>query len=347
MREVFGLLLVALVATGQRVRGGTFTNPLLASGPDPWSFQKDGWYYYMNTTWLDLTIARTRNLADLSTAESKVVWRPPATGPLSQELWAPEIHFLDSKWYIYVSGDDGDNYNHRLWVLENASLDPLEGNWTVKGCLYDAANDFWAIDGTVFEYGGTRYALWSGWLGQTNGQQNIFIAPMKNPWTLAGSRVLLSSPTQPWERLGSKLPGPPGPHNTTNVYVNEGPQILQRGKRLYIVYSANGCWTDYYCLGALSFSGTDVLDPSSWSKMEGPLFATDSEAGVYAPGHNSFFTSPDGAESWILYHANPKPNAGCGWLRSPRAQIFKWDSDDTPLFGTPVPSGVPIARPSG
>jgi GH43 family beta-xylosidase len=37
------------------------------------------------------------------------------------------------------------------------------------------------------------------------------------------------------------------------------------------------------------------------------VFQTSEENGVYAPGHNSFFTSPDGKEDWILYHANTKP----------------------------------------
>jgi GH43 family beta-xylosidase len=325
-----------------RMRDGTFVNPLLPSGPDPWVLEHDGAYFYMNTTWTTLSIARVRNPADLHAAESVVVWVPPRSGPFSQELWAPEIHFLDGSWFIYVAADDGNNDNHRLWVLQNESPDPLSGNWSMRGRVFDPANDTWAIDGTVFEHEGSLYMLWSGWLGAVNGQQNIFIARMANPWTLSSGRVLLSSPTEPWERLGSLLPD-----NVTHVYVNEGPQAVRNAEgNLFVSYSANGCWTDYYSLGALRFLGGDILDPHSWKKLPGPLFETSVAAGVYAPGHNAFFKSPDGTEDWLLYHANPGPNAGCGWLRSPRAQQFAWDASGAPVFGTPVPAGMPIARPS-
>jgi len=64
----------------------TFTNPLLDSGPDPWVMSRDGWYYYMNTTAVNLTIRKTRDITDLRHAETKVVWKPPASGPLAISL---------------------------------------------------------------------------------------------------------------------------------------------------------------------------------------------------------------------------------------------------------------------
>src|ERR1700710_1205884 len=77
----------------------TFSNPLLAEGPDPWIIAKDGFYYYTNSTGHNITIWKTKHIADLKTAQKKVVYVPPATGPYSKELWAPEIHFLEGKWY--------------------------------------------------------------------------------------------------------------------------------------------------------------------------------------------------------------------------------------------------------
>jgi len=67
---------------------------------------------------------------------------------------------------------------------------------------------------------------------------------------------------------------------------------------------------------------------------------------VFAPGHNSFFKSPDGKEDWILYHANSEPGQGCGKHRSPRAQKFTWNADGTPHFGEPVKEGMVLAVPS-
>src|SRR5215470_9670020 len=79
-------------ATSAPAPSATFTNPLLPTGPDPWVIAKDGYYYYMNTVGDNLTIWKTRSLPQLKNAEKKVVWRPPASGPYSHEIWAPELH---------------------------------------------------------------------------------------------------------------------------------------------------------------------------------------------------------------------------------------------------------------
>ncbi len=76
------------------------------------------------------------------------------------------------------------------------------------------------------------------------------------------------------------------------------------------------------------------------------VFDQSPENSVYAPGHNSFFKSPDGKEDWILYHANSEPSQGCGRYRSPRAQQFTWDADGKPVFGEPIKTGIPIKSPA-
>lgn len=101
-------------------------NPLLpAPSPDPWVIRHDGFYYYCRSEDDAITIIRSRTLTGLGQGEKRTVWKPPATGPYSRELWAPELHRLRGKWYIYVAADDGSNDNHRMWVLEGESDDPL------------------------------------------------------------------------------------------------------------------------------------------------------------------------------------------------------------------------------
>ncbi len=324
----------------------TFTNPLLPRGPDPWVTYQDGFYYYMNTTGTNLTIWKTRNITDLRNAQKTVVWTAPADGPYSHDIWAPELHYLRGAWYIYFAADAGDNDTHRLWVLENRSRDPLTNTWTFKGKLTDES-DRWAIDPSVFENKGKLYLLWSGWEGAVNGTQNIYLARLRNPWTVQGKRLKLSTPTYPWERVGDKYAAgviDPLPH----VDVNEGPEMLEHGDRLFMVYSASGCWTDYYELGMLTAStGSNLMKLSSWTKSEKPVFLQSPEASVYGPGHNSFFKSPDGTQDWILYHANTASEQGCGSERSPRAQPITWRPDGTPDFGRPLPVDRPLEKPSG
>lgn len=319
----------------------TFTNPILPAGADPWITYKDGYYYYTNTLGDSITIWKTRDIADLHKAPKKTIWVPPVGQRFSRDVWAPEIHFIDNKWYLYFAADDGKNENHRLYVLENESADPLQVEWKFKGKLAEAS-DKWAIDGSVFRHNNQLYLIWSGWEGDVNGQQNIYIAKMKNPWTVSGKRAKISEPEYEWEKNGDLN----DPNNPPHVSVNEGPEVLRHGNKIFLIYSASGCWTDFYSLGMLTASNTsDLMDPKSWKKSPQPVFTQSKENSVYAPGHNSFFKSPDGKEDWILYHANAEPGLGCGGKRTPRMQQFTWKKDGTPYFGLPVKAGVPLPIP--
>ncbi len=172
---------------------------------------------------------------------------------------------------------------------------------------------------------------------------------------MKGNRVLLSTPEFPWEKAGDldakrNLDENPGMFRKDPIHidVNEGPEILLHGTKIFLIYSASACWTDYYELGMLSASvNANLLDPTSWSKSELPVFWESPEAQAFGTGHNGFFQSPDHKEDWIIYHANPEPGQGCGGHRSPRAQPFKWNPDGTPDFGRPVPLDQALKRPSG
>lgn len=314
----------------------TFTNPLLASGADPYSTYHEGYYYYIHTQQNRLVLWKTKNLAHLKTAEKTTIWTPPENTMYSKELWAPEVHMIDGNWYVYFAADDGDNNNHRMYVLENTSGNPMNNSWKFKGKLA-TPSDKWAIDGNVFKHQGQLYMIWSGWEGDENGRQDLFIAKMKNPTTMEGKRQKIATPTYDWE---TRWEG--GPH----VLVNEGSQYLSNGEEVFIVFSGSGCWTDYYTLGLLALKGEDLMDPDNWEKHKKPIFAWSKENGVYAPGHNSFFKSPDGKEDWILYHANDNSGDGCGGKRSPRMQKISWNKDGTPNLGTPVSTNTILEIPS-
>ncbi|OON69298.1 family 43 glycosylhydrolase [Hymenobacter sp. CRA2] len=315
--------------------GTTYTNPLLSSGADPWVTQKDGFYYYMHTTGNNLTLWKTAKMSELGSAVSRVVWTPPATGAASHDIWAPELHFLDGKWYVYFTAGPGNCCGgQRLWVMENAAADPTTGTWSTPSALAVPGQDVWAIDGTVLEQNGNRYFIWSGQeLGSE--QQNLYICRMASPTSLMGQWVQLSQPQYAWELYGTPK-------------VNEGPEILRHGGKTFLVYSASHCSTDDYALGLLTTSNTaDPMDPAAWSKSPNPVLTKDPADRAYGPGHCSFFTSRDGQETWILYHANLAAGQGCGNARNPRMQKLEWNADGSPNFGTPAPTGTPLPRPAG
>ncbi|PWU18615.1 MAG: hypothetical protein C5B50_08655 [Verrucomicrobia bacterium] len=315
---------------------GTFANPLIADGADPWVICKDGTnYYYTQTTGGQVTIRSSSTISGLAFASPVTVFTPPA--PNNRDVWAPELHFLNGNWYIYFAADDGNNANHRIYAAEADTADP-QGTYTFKGKVADSSNDYWAIDPTVLQKDdGSLYLIWSGWPGTSNVRQNIYIAPMSNPWTISGPRVLLSTPTLNWEIYP----------DTSLPLINEGPEALKRDGKIFIVYSANKAWENYYCLGLLMNTNGDVLNTDAWVKYPAPVLSgfADESGAVYGPGHCSFTHNTAQTEDWIVYHA--AKYSGAGFNRSVRAQPFTWNLNATPFFGQPIPTNLPVIFPAG
>ncbi len=316
------------------VTKATFTNPIVARGADPWVIQWRGDYYFCQSRGgRGVSVSKAARLEEIGSGSWARVWSPPSGQPYSKELWAPELHYLRGKWYIYVAADDGKNENHRMYVLEGTSQNPQD-RFEFKGQLA-LQPDRWAIDGTVLEMpDGRLYFIWSGWEGSENVAQNLYIAPMKDPLTIAGERACISRPEHDWEKRGSSKDLPT---------INEGPQVLWHGDKLFVIYSASGSWGDDYCLAQLTWTGGDVMSPSSWVKKPVPVFARTKD--VFGPGHCSFTKSPDGREDWIVYHA--ARHSGAGWDRDVRIQPFAWAADGSPQFGEPIAPGVSLPLPSG
>ncbi|MFC5213335.1 family 43 glycosylhydrolase [Streptomyces coerulescens] len=332
--------LPALLATpspASAADGRPYTNPLKSfKGADPWLQYHDGNYYLITTTFTGiLGIRKSPTLAGLATAPNVQVYAD-TTSTRNTNFWAPEMHLVNGHWYVYYSaGQSGVACcdSQRTHVLESAGIDPM-GPYTYKGSLTGSnlTPGGWLIDASLLRANGKLYLVGSGFVNGST--QSLVIAPLSNPYTLASSTfTVISSPTLDWERSGSP--------------VNEGPEPLYRGGRTFLTYSASSCQTADYKLGQLELTGTDPLSPASWTKKQTPVFRRSDANGVYGPGHNGFFTSPDGTESWIVYHANSAANGGCGNGRTTRAQEFTWNTDGTPNFGTPVALGTTLPGPSG
>jgi len=276
-----------------------------------------GFYYYCETrNKRHIYIRRSRTIAQIGADPGVCVWSAPSRGGNSNNVWAPELHLVDGRWYIYYAADDGRNENHRMWVLEGDGFDPI-GRYRCRGRLETGG---WAIDGTILTLDDSRkFFIWSGWPGKRDGLQNIYIAPMRDPVTISGPRVMIAAPTQRWERA--------------TMPICEGPQVLKRNGDIFIVYSASASWTPDYCLGLLHNNTGDVLNPAKWIK-HGPVFQKTDQ--VWGVGHCSFVKSMCQTEDWIVYHS--KTSLEHGWEdRDVHAKQFAWSSDGFPDFGEPLP----------
>lgn len=309
----------------------TFINPLQPRANDPYVLRDGDSYLYCYTLGNGVAVTRADKLHEIAPADGAAVYTAPEEGLWSKEYWAPELHKIGGRYYIYVAADDGNNENHRMYCLGATTDDPT-GRYEMIGKISDAS-DKWAIDGTVLQHSGECYFIWSGWEGDENVAQNLYIARMRSPAEIEGERICLSVPEYDWEKRGSGNGLPT---------INEGPAILQRDGATYLVYSAAGSWCDDYCLGMLTLVGDDPTDPASWVKSATPVFSK--AEGAYGPGHCCFTTSPDGTEDYMVYHANQV--SGTGWSgRSLRMQKVN-RVDGNPVFGEPAKVGEALPLPS-
>jgi GH43 family beta-xylosidase len=327
-RLPFCLVLIAL-AGGLCPAAETFSNPIAPSGADPWIIRHGDDYFLVQSRHSQVFVARAANPVDIGISPWIPVWTPPSGKAYSKEVWAPELHYLRNRWFIYVAADDGKNDHHRIYVLEGGSQNPQDP-FIFRGEL-KLPDDGWAIDGSVLTLSNRLYFIWSGWADSSNVDQRIYIAELSDPLTVKGRRTCLSVPQYEWE----KRDGPP--------WVNEGPEALSHDGHLFIIYSASGSWADNYCLGRLTFAGGDPLRAESWVKQPAPVFSRTPD--VFGPGHCCFVKLPDGTEDWIIYHVAKYSKAG--WNRNLRAQKFTWRADGSPDFGIPVSIGMALPQPAG
>lgn len=316
-------------------RHTAWNSPFIARRADPYIMRHgEKWYFTASVPEYDrIALRAADSLEGLRGAVERVVWRAHDDGDMSQHVWAPELHCLDGRWYIYFAASRKDDiWALRPWVLRCEGDDPMTAPWKECGMLRRADGDVFSftdfsLDMTVFDHNGRRYCVWAEKVSVGKKISNLYIAEMADPLTLKTPQMLLSSPTYAWERH--------------EFWVNEGPSFIAHGDRVYLTYSASDT-SPAYCMGLLwADAEADLMDISAWHKMNHPVFTTDAEKGLFGPGHNTFFA--DGAgEVYTSYHARPydeiigdplyDPNRHCFIMRVPFADGLPVFSLDNQLY---------------
>jgi GH43 family beta-xylosidase len=315
-----------------------YTNPIAERRADPHIFRHTDGYYYFTATVPEydrIVLRRATTIQGLASAPETVIWRRHAQGEMGAHIWAPEIHFINGRWYVYfAAGRTDDVWRIRMYVLESSAANPLTGPWTERGRITTPWDTF-ALDASTFVAGGVRYLTWAQQEPGIATNSNVYLARMgSSPWTITGTVARLTVPTLAWETRGYK--------------VNEGPSVVQHGGRLFLTYSASATDANY-CLGMLSAQATaDLLNPGSWTKTQNPVFASNDTTRQYGPGHNSFTVSEDGQSDILVYHDRAYRDISGDPLNDPnrrtRVQKVYWNADGTPNFGVPVPDGPTPVR---
>ena len=342
---LIAVLLCVLVGCN---KGNYYKNPLFTNGCYPYAIKYDGEYFFtMQEPSCDhISLWSTSNISSVGKSKKTIVWRPDKK-QYSQHIWAPELHRLNGKWYIYFEADDGITDNHHLYVVENSSRNPLNGKFVFKGRIdTDEKCDF-GIHPTTIVVGGRQYLLWSGWQkprveAET---QCIYIALMSNPWTVSSHRVLISKPQYEWERQWINFNGQKSAYP---IYVNENPEafLSRDGRHVIVCYSASGCWTIYYCEGMVyADAKANLLDSTVWKKHPEPLLMMSRRNSIYGPASISLVPSPDNSETFMLYEA--KSMTLTGVVKNVLMQKIRWNDSGFPVLGSPKPLNEKMLKPSG
>ena len=280
-----------------------------------------------------IILRRARTVEELAEAEEITIWDEKDTPTAHRYIWAPEIHEIDGKWYVFfAASDSADNvWDIRCHVIACEGDDPYTDKWIDKGrfqaCEGDEFSFRWfSLDMTYFESGGKSYVAWA----QTDGNSNVYIATVdpKEPWKTTSPAVLLTKPEYDWEKV--------------RIPVNEGPAVMIENGKVYLAFSASATGPEY-CIGMMyADEGADLLDMSNWTKLDYPLLTSDDLYEEYGPGHNCFVKDEYG--NWVfVYHSRDKNcfDGKCGYshedslydpCRSARKRIVRWDDSGLPIL---------------
>lgn len=303
----------------------------IAQRADPYVLRDDasGSYYFTASVpaYDSIVLRRADTLAGLAEAEETIIWKKHESGPMSKHVWAPELHYLFGRWYIYFAAGERDNiWKIRPYVLECQGQDPVKDEWAELGKMQRAGEDefsfeAFSLDATIFENKGSYYYVWAEKTGVGRQISNLYIARMESANRLATVQELLTTPDYDWERRG--------------FWVNEGPAVIKKNGKIFLTYSASDTSANY-CMGMMSVSGdADLLDPGVWKKERYPVLQTDNGKGIYGPGHNSFTVDENGNDI-VVFHARTEAEIVGDPLYNPNRHAMlmklKWDGNGNPVF---------------
>ncbi|HOO27978.1 MAG TPA: family 43 glycosylhydrolase [Lachnospiraceae bacterium] len=311
-------------------KGLKYNKQWISQRADPYVYRHtDGTYYFTASVpaYDGIVLRKANSLAELETAEEVYIWHKHKTGSMSEHIWAPELHFLRGKWYIYFAASSvEDVWALRPYVLVCTGNDPMTDSWEEMGMMQPADEDefsfrAFSLDATIFENRGEHYYIWAEKVGVGRQISNLYIAKMESPCKLKTVQVLLTTPDYDWERTG--------------IWVNEGPAVIKHDGKIFVTYSASDTGNNY-CIGMLTIEDDkDLLDPRQWKKERNPVLSSDEGKSIFGPGHNSF-TIDEKKRDIMVYHARTEKETTGNPLYNPNRHTMlmeiKWNKENMPVF---------------
>lgn len=281
-----------------------YPNPFIIERADPYVTKgADGYYYFtasypafncVEDGYDRIVLRRSKTVIGLANAQEHTIWVAHKSGNMGAHIWAPELHYINGKWYVmFAAGDKEDVWKIRPYMLRCNGQDPINDSYEELGRVQGTEDDDlsfedFSLDMTYFEHNGKHYLIWA----EKRGDSVLMMAQInpEEPNKLITKPIMLSKPEFDWEKIRYR--------------VNEGPSVIKSDDKVIVFFSASGTGEEY-CMGMLwADKDSDLMDIKSWHKLTEPVLSTKDLDGEVGPGHNSFVVDEEG-DLLIVYHARP------------------------------------------
>ena len=325
------LFLIAVRCGHPACRTPEFDNPLLRQRADPHVIlHTDGQYYFTATVpeYDRIEIRRTRDLNGCATAETKVIWRKHASGPMSKHIWAPEIHHIEGKWYIYFTASRVD----AIWEIRPHALDErvrrsVQGRMERARPAQHRMGELLARRDHVRAQGQALLRLDAARTdaGRRQGHQHLSCRDELTDHDHGQGRTADQARYE-WEKR--------------KYQVNEGPAVLIRnGTRLHDLFRQRHqrrlLRGIAHRVRGRGSARSRIVEEDARTRFSRPARRT----AIYGPGHNSYTTTPDGKTDIFVYHGREYRDIVGHELDDPnrhtRAQVLKWKPTARPISASP------------
>jgi GH43 family beta-xylosidase len=244
---------------------------------DPFVLVDGGYYYLFGTSVKEngRNCFRGYKTTDLvNVEEEKIVFIENFDFWANQDFWAPEVHLVNGKYYMFASFKCKDRPRAVHILVSDTPL----GNYIPLTADPITPKDWECLDGTLYYEDGKPYIVFCReWLEVRDGR--MYAAELNCDLTaLAGEPKLLFCASE------AKWVKPFGP----GAYVTDGPFLFKRGAVVHMIWSSFG--ENGYALG---HAQSDRIC-GKWRHSPLPIYKDNG-------GHGMLFTK-DGA-TWITLHS--------------------------------------------
>lgn len=273
-----------------------YANPVFHRNfPDPFVLKYCGAYWaYCTGVWVDGRWFGVLHSRDLVTWEVRGGAMEPLPGAWPCQ-WAPEVSYLNGRFYLYYSVGDEATMQIRIAV----AADPA-GPFIDSG--HRLTHEPFAIDPHVFsDDDGKRYLFYAtDYLEHSHIGTGTACDQLLDPFTPAGKPVPVTRAQYAWQVYDPQRETKGG----VRWHTVEGPFVLKRKGR-YVQMFSGGNWQNLSY--GVSYALADHPQaPHEWTQVADgeqvlPILRTIPGA-VIGPGHNSVVRGPDNMQLYCVYH---------------------------------------------